>query len=39
MVEAKISVQYHELYKGVGPILTAMSVVPATPADPDVAQF
>ncbi|MBP3313361.1 MAG: GTPase [Oscillospiraceae bacterium] len=39
MVEAKISVQYHELYKGIGPILTALNVTPATPADPDVAQF
>ncbi len=39
MVEAKISVQYHELYKGVGPILTALNVTPAMPADPDVAEF
>ena len=39
MVEAKVSVQYHALYKGVGPILTAVSVVEAEPADPDVAEF
>ena len=26
MVEAKVSVQYHSLYRGVGPILTATSV-------------
>lgn len=39
MVEAKISVQFHNLYKGVGPILTALNVTSAMPADPDVAQF
>ncbi len=39
MVEAKVSVQYHTLYKGVGPILTALSVSDAEPADPDVAEF
>lgn len=39
MVEAKVTVQFHNLYKGVGPILTAVSVTPADPADPDVATF
>ena len=38
-VEAKISIQFHDLYKGVGPILTGLRVEPAEPADPDVAQF
>ena len=38
-VEAKVSVRSHALYKGVGPILTAKSVKPANPADPDVATF
>lgn len=38
-VEAKVSVQYHNLYKGVGPILAALSISPADPADPDVATF
>ena len=40
MVTAKISVQKHAVYKGqVGPMLTAISVIPAEPADPDVATF
>ncbi len=40
MVTAKISVQKHAVYKGqVGPVLTAISVTPAEPADPDVATF
>ena len=38
-VEAKVSVRHHSLYKGVGPILTAISVKAANPADPDVATF
>lgn len=38
-VEATVSVRYHSLYKGVGPILTAVSVKKANPADPDVATF
>ena len=38
-VEAKVSVRSHSLYKGVGPILTAISVKAANPADPDVATF
>ena len=40
MVKAKVSVERHALYKNqVGPILTAISVEPADPADPDVATF
>ena len=40
IVTAKISVQKHAVYKGqVGPMLTAISVIPAEPADPDVATF
>lgn len=38
-VEAKVSVQFHALYKGVGPILTALFVKDAEPAEPDVAEF
>ena len=36
MVEAKVSVQYHSLYRGVGPILTATSVTSAAPPAQDV---
>lgn len=40
MVTATISAEHHPLYKGeVGPVLTATAVLPATPADPDVATF
>ena len=40
MVTAKISAEYHSLYKGdIGPVLTAVSVETAEPADPDVATF
>lgn len=38
-VTARVSVQYHSLYHGVGPILTASEVVPAQPAAEDVATF
>lgn len=38
-VQAKVKVQFHEVYKGTGPILTAVSVTAANPADPDVAVF
>ena len=39
-VTAKISAEKHALYKGeFGPVLTAVSVVPADPAEPDVATF
>ena len=39
MVEATIVVQYHQLYKGVGPILTRATVTPAEPAAQDVCTF
>lgn len=38
-VTARVSVQYHSLYHGVGPILTASEVVPAQPAAEEVATF
>ncbi len=39
-VKAAISAEKHPLYKGdLGPVLTAVSVDPAEPADPDVATF
>ncbi len=39
-VTATISAEKHSLYKGeLGPVLTALSVQPAEPADPDVATF
>ena len=39
MVTARVSVQYHNLYRGVGPILTATEVVPAQPAVEEVTTF
>ena len=40
MVTAKISAEKHKLYQGdIGPILTAISVEPVEPAEPDVATF
>ena len=38
-VTAKISVMYHVVYRGIGPVLTATSVVPAEPAAEDVCTF
>ena len=38
-VTAKVSVKYHALYKGVGPILTAISVEPAEAPAQEVATF
>ena len=39
-VTAKITAEKHSLYKGeLGPVLTAVSVEPAQPAEPDVATF
>ncbi len=39
-VEAAVKAEKHILYKGeLGPVLTAISVTPADPADPDVATF
>ena len=40
MVEASITAEKHSLYHGeLGPVLTAISVTPADPAEPDVATF
>ena len=40
MVKATISAEKHSLYHGeLGPVLTALSVAPADPAEPDVATF
>ena len=40
MVTASIKAEKHPLYKGeIGAVLTALSVEPAEPADPDVATF
>ena len=39
-VTAKITAEKHALYKGeLGPVLTAITVTPAQPAEPDVATF
>ncbi len=39
-VKATISAENHPLYQGeMGPVLTALEVTPADPADPDVATF
>jgi len=40
MVKATVSAEKHYLYKGeLGPVLTAVSITTAQPADPDVATF
>ncbi len=40
LVKASIQAEKHALYQGdVGPVLTALSVEPAQPAEPDVATF
>ena len=40
MVTAKISAEKHPIYHGdIGPVLTALTIIPAVPADPDVATF
>ena len=38
-VTAKVTVQRHPLYKGVGPIPTALTVAPASAAEREVATF
>ena len=39
-VTARVAAQKHRLYKGeLGPVLTAMEVTPAQPAEPDFATF
>lgn len=39
MVTAKIDVRFHPLYKGVGPVLKALSVAATSPAAQEVATF
>lgn len=39
MVEAQIEVRYHSLYRGIGPVLKAVSVTPADAPEQDVATF
>lgn len=39
MVKAHVSVQYHSAYRGIGPVLTAVAVSPADPAEEEVATF
>ena len=38
-VKATVDVRYHSLYRGVGPILNAVSISPAAPAAQQVATF
>ena len=38
-VTAKLSLRYHKMYKEMGPVLTAISVVPAEKAEQDVVTF
>lgn len=38
-VTAKISVQYHAVYRGIGPVLTAVEVLPAEKAEQEVCTF
>lgn len=38
-VKAKVDVKFHALYKGVGPVLTALSVAPAVAPEQEVATF
>lgn len=39
MVTATINVRFHAIYRGIGPILTAISVTPAEPPAEEVATF
>ena len=38
-VTATVAARFHALYRGVGPVLTATEVVPAQPAQNEVATF
>ena len=38
-VTAKISVQFHNVYRGIGPVLTATVVTAANPAEEEVCTF
>ncbi len=39
MVTAKINVRFHSIYRGIGPVLEALEVSPAEPAQNEVATF
>ena len=39
MVTATVSARFHALYRGIGPVLSAVSVEPASPAENEVATF
>ncbi len=39
MITATVSARFHSIYRGIGPVLTATEVVPAEPAENDVATF
>ena len=39
LLTAEVEVRFHSLYKGIGPILHAITVEPAEAANPDVATF
>lgn len=39
LVKAKINLKYHPLYKGEGPVLTALDIQPAEPAADDIVYF
>ena len=38
-VEAQVEVRFHSLYRGIGPVLRALSVEPTTAPEQDVATF
>lgn len=38
-VTAKVNVKYHPLYRGEGPVLTALEIHPAQPAAEDIVYF
>lgn len=39
MVTAEVNVRYHSIYRGTGPVLNALEVVPAEPPEEEVATF
>lgn len=39
MVTATVETRFHAIYRGIGPVLTALSVEPAAPAEEEVATF
>lgn len=38
-LKAHVDVRFHSIYRGVGPVLTAEDICPASPAEQDVATF